>query len=212
MVQDQVAECKKQVYTIKFSMYGRHCRVSGQAAGFLIDSENKLLVTCAHVVAPSDTIWAVQGKKVYATRLERLDMVNDLAILRLTTEKRLPVATLGKDDPPRVGTSVFVIGSPSGLRATVTFGRVSAVKRNFSKYARGVYPDLIQTDAPINPGNSGGPMYNMRGEVLGVACLHRRGADGLSFCIPVKYVRRLLESWLSAQIVEQKDMAPGLEE
>jgi serine protease Do len=101
----------------------------------------------------------------------------------------LPVASLGASDALRVGEYVVAIGNPFGLGNTVTMGIVSAKGRTIGA---GPYDDFIQTDASINPGNSGGPLFNLRGQVVGINTAINPQGKGIGFAIPIDAVRAIL--------------------
>ena len=96
--------------------------------------------------------------------------------------------TLGTLDDLNAGDGVFAVGNPLGLERSVSQGIISTLNRNFEGL---IY---LQTDAAINPGNSGGPLFNLRGEVVGVNSLGFRGADNLGFSIPIPYVKDFLRN------------------
>ena len=112
------------------------------------------------------------------------DDKTDIALLQVKTDKKLTAAKWGDSDDARVGSWVIAIGNPFGLGGTVTAGIVSARQRDINA---GPYDDFIQTDASINRGNSGGPMFNMKGEVIGVNTAifsPSGGSVGIGFAIP----------------------------
>ena len=111
-----------------------------------------------------------------------LDPKLDLALIKIEAGEDLPVASLGESDGIRVGEWVMAIGNPFGLEQTVTVGIISAKGRTIGA---GPYDDFIQTDASINPGNSGGPLFNMKGEVIGINTAIIAGGQGIGFAIPV---------------------------
>src|SRR5262249_40402236 len=113
----------------------------------------------------------------------------DIALLKLKDAKDLPAAPLGSSEQLRVGEHVLAVGNPFGLGHTVTLGIVSAKARAIGA---GPYDDFIQTDASINPGNSGGPLFNWRGEVIGINTAIRPGANGIGFAIPIDAVKDVL--------------------
>ena len=119
------------------------------------------------------------------------DPKSDVALLRIEGEhvKDLKYAVLGDSDAVEVGDYVVAIGEPFGLQATVTAGIISAKER--SQFG-GAYSDYLQTDASINPGNSGGPLFNMRGEVVGINAAIISGANTIGFAIPIAVVKQIL--------------------
>src|SRR5437868_14484566 len=96
---------------------------------------------------------------------------------------------LGDSDVLRVGEQVRAVGNPFGLGHSVSLGIVSAKARSIGA---GPYDEFIQTDASINPGNSGGPLYNLRGEVIGINTAIRAGAEGIGFAIPIDVLKDVM--------------------
>ena len=119
------------------------------------------------------------------------DPKSDIAILKIDGKDvgSLKYATLGDSDALEVGDYVVAIGEPFGLQATVTSGIISAKERT---QFGGPYSDYLQTDASINPGNSGGPLFNMKGEVVGVNAAIISGANTIGFAIPINVVKQIL--------------------
>ncbi len=154
----------------------------GAGTGFIIDSRG-FVVTNAHVVRGADEVTVrLRDDRQFTAEVVGRDRRLDLALLKIAGAENLPAATLGDSDALRVGEQVIAVGNPFGLGHTVTMGIVSAKARSIGA---GPYDDFIQTDASINPGNSGGPLFNLRGEVVGIATAIRAGADGISFAIPI---------------------------
>ena len=111
----------------------------------------------------------------------------------MKTSKKLKALKLGDSSKVEVGQWVAAIGNPHGLRHTMTKGIISAVGRDVNDMN---ISSLLQTDAGINPGNSGGPLVNLKGEVVGVNQITLRGAEGLSFAIPINDVKRAVTDLL----------------
>ena len=190
-------------------------------SGFVIDAEG-LIVTNNHVIDGADEIVV---KFQDGTRLDAelvgTDPKLDVALLRVKPKGKLTVMKWGDSDTARIGDWVVAIGNPLGLGGTVTAGIVSARGRNINA---GPYDDFIQTDASINKGNSGGPLFNVKGEVIGIntAILSQTGGSiGIGFAIPSNLaknvVRQLKEfghtkrGWLGVQIQQVTDeLAEGL--
>ena len=122
------------------------------------------------------------------------DAKTDLAVLKVEAKQPLPVATLGDSEVLRVGDWVIAIGNPFGLSHTVTAGIVSAKDRVIGA---GPYDDFIQTDASINPGNSGGPLFNTRGEVVGINTAIAAQGQGIGFAIAVNTAKPLIPQLVS---------------
>jgi len=157
-------------------------------SGVIVDSKG-YIVTNRHVVEKADRIKVVlQGDSPNLTHEARVigtDEETDLAVIKIDTDKSLPVAKLGNSDSMQVGDWVLAVGSPFGLEETVTAGIVSAKGRNI--VAGRQFQSFIQTDAAINPGNSGGPLVNLAGEVIGIntAILTDTNAyAGVGFALP----------------------------
>ncbi|MEW5838805.1 MAG: DegQ family serine endoprotease [Pseudomonadota bacterium] len=153
-------------------------------SGFIIDSSG-IILTNAHVVKDAESINVrLQDKRELPAKLLGMDERTDVAVLKIEAGD-LPVARLGNSDRIEVGEWVLAIGSPFGLDFTATQGIVSALARNLPDDN---YVPFIQTDAAINPGNSGGPLFNTKGEVIGInSQIYSRsgGYMGLSFAIPI---------------------------
>jgi len=132
----------------------------------------------------------------------------DLALLKIQGAKDLPAAQLGSSEQLRVGEHVLAVGNPFGLGHTVTLGIVSAKARTIGA---GPYDDFIQTDASINPGNSGGPLFNWRGEVIGINTAIRPGANGIGFAIPVDALKDILPQLRQKGFVERGRLGIGIQ-
>ncbi len=164
--------------------------VRGQGSGFIVGSDG-LILTNAHVVRGAKEVNVkLADRREFAARVLGSDRQSDVAVLKIEAHG-LPTAPLGDPKQLRVGEWVLAIGSPFGFENSVTAGVVSAKGRSL--------PDdsavpFIQTDAAVNPGNSGGPLFNTRGEVVGInsQIFSRTGGyEGLSFAIPVDVAVRV---------------------
>ena len=131
------------------------------------------------------------GAREFTAHVLGADPKADIAVLKLDGPHlgELKAAILGDSDALEVGDYVVAIGEPFGLQATVTSGIISAKER--SQFG-GPYSDYLQTDASINPGNSGGPLFNLRGEVVGVNSAIIQGANTIGFAIPIDVVKQIL--------------------
>ncbi len=160
-------------------------------SGFIIDKTG-LVVTNHHVVGTADEIEVqlADDRKFKAT-LVGSDERTDVALLRLENAKGLPTVPLGDSDSLRVGDHVVAIGNPFGLDHTVTSGIVSAKERVIGA---GPYDDFIQTDASINPGNSGGPLFNLKGEVVGINTAIAPQGQGIGFAIPSNMAQSIIDA------------------
>jgi serine protease Do len=157
-------------------------------SGVIVDSKGYIL-TNRHVVEKADRIRVKlqddPASVLHDARVIGTDQETDLAVIKIDTDKPLPIAKLGNSDSMQVGDWVLAVGSPFGLQETVTAGIVSAKGRNIVPNRQ--FQSFIQTDAAINPGNSGGPLVNMAGEVIGIntAILTDTNAyAGVGFALP----------------------------
>jgi len=157
--------------------------------GFII-SDDGYILTNEHVVDGADEIKVkLSDGRTFSGTVRGLDPKLDLALVKIEAGKELPVARLGDSDKLRIGEWVMAIGNPFGLEQTVTVGIVSAKGRVIGA---GPYDDFIQTDASINPGNSGGPLFNLRGEVVGINTAIVAGGQGIGFAIPVNMAKQVV--------------------
>lgn len=170
-------------------------RTGGSGSGFII-SEDGYIVTNHHVVDGADRVVVrLSDRREYDAVVVGTDQRSDLALLQVEAQD-LPYLTLGKSGDVKAGQWVLAIGSPFGLDYSVTAGIVSAKGRSLPTERGENYVPFIQTDVAINPGNSGGPLFNLDGEVVGVNSqifTRSGGSIGLSFAIPSKVVRNIIE-------------------
>jgi serine protease Do len=156
----------------------------GAGSGFIVSSDGYIL-TNAHVVRGADEVEVkLIDKRTFSAKVIGADSRTDVAVIKITANS-LPAVTLGDPTRLRVGEAVAAIGSPFGFENSVTAGIVSAKGRSLPSES---YVPYIQTDVAINPGNSGGPLFNMRGEVVGInSQIYSRsgGYQGVSFAIPI---------------------------
>jgi serine protease Do len=159
-------------------------------SGFLIDEHGRV-VTNAHVVDDANIVKVkLADDREFRAKVVGKDDRLDVAVLELQNAPHdLPVASLGSSEALRVGEYVVAIGNPFGLGNTVTMGIVSAKGRTIGA---GPYDDFIQTDASINPGNSGGPLFNLRGQVVGIDTAINPQGKGIGFAIPIDAVKDVL--------------------
>jgi serine protease Do len=156
----------------------------GEGSGFIVGSDGTIL-TNAHVVSGADEVVVkLIDKRSFTAKVVGADPRTDVAVLKITASN-LPTVKLGDPDKLRVGEAVAAIGSPFGFENSVTAGIVSAKGRSLPSES---YVPYIQTDVAINPGNSGGPLFNLKGEVVGInSQIYSRsgGYQGVSFAIPI---------------------------
>jgi serine protease Do len=159
-------------------------RATSLGSGFIIDPAG-YVVTNNHVIQDADEISVILHDDTnLKARLVGRDPKTDLALLKVDSPKPLPSVRFGSSDEMRVGDWVIAIGNPFGLGGTVTAGIISARARDINA---GPYDDFLQTDASINRGNSGGPMFNLKGEVIGINTAifsPTGGSVGIGFAIP----------------------------
>jgi S1-C subfamily serine protease len=169
---------------------------TGQASGVLISDDGKVL-TAAHVVQAVDKVFVefVDGQMVTARVISSATNA-DVALLQLdSVPKGVAPARLGDSDQVEVGDKVFVVGSPYGLSSTLTVGYVSGRAVPRSRLVNMSAWEFFQTDAAINGGNSGGPMFNWKGEVIGIVSnilSQSGGFEGIGFAATSKMARLLL--------------------
>ena len=160
--------------------------------GFILSADG-YVVTNNHVVEGADeVIVKMRDGSEHEAKIVGTDPKLDVALIKFKG-KHLKAVTLGDSNKLRVGDWVVAIGNPFGLEQTVTAGIVSAKGRVIGS---GPYDDFIQTDAAINPGNSGGPLFNVRGEVVGInTAIYSRsgGNNGIGFAIPINLARSVID-------------------
>ena len=169
-------------------------------SGVIIRGDNApglFVLTNHHVVDGSDhskiRVFLRDGRSILPVKVWK-DAKADVAVLKLGRED-LPAARLGNSDLAPIGTWVMALGSPFGLRHSVSQGIISARGRQMDELPDVVNQDFIQTDAAINPGNSGGPLVNMKGEVVGInnsIASNGGGNEGVGFSIPINLARWIM--------------------
>lgn len=168
--------------------------VSSLGSGFIIDAKNGYVVTNNHVVKDADEVRiTLYDDTTLDAEIVGRDEKIDLAVLKIKTEHPLVAVPFGDSGQMRVGDWIVAIGNPFGLGGTVTAGIVSAQQRDINA---GPYDDFIQTDASINRGNSGGPMFNLKGEVIGINTAifsPSGGSVGIGFAIPSNLAKPVLD-------------------
>ncbi|MDO8718101.1 MAG: DegQ family serine endoprotease [Polaromonas sp.] len=183
----------------------------GQGSGFIVSADG-IILTNAHVVRGAKEVTVkLTDRREFRAKVLGADTKTDIAVLKIEASK-LPVATLGKTSDLKVGEWVLAIGSPFGFENTVTAGVVSAKGRSL--------PDdsavpFIQTDVAINPGNSGGPLFNARGEVVGINSqiyTHSGGYQGVSFAIPIDVATKIKNQIVATGKVEHARLGVAVQE
>ncbi|MCH8014388.1 MAG: Do family serine endopeptidase, partial [Candidatus Dadabacteria bacterium] len=161
----------------------------GLGSGFIF-SEDGYIITNNHVVERATDIKVIlQNGDSYVAQIIGTDPKTDLALLKIKPKTKLPAVRFGNSDMLEIGDWVLAIGNPFGLGHTVTVGIISAKGRSLGL---GSYDDFLQTDAAINPGNSGGPLFNFKGEVIGVNSAIIAGGQGIGFAIPINMTKNVV--------------------
>ena len=188
-------------------------------SGVVVDAVKGYVITNNHVVEQAESIKVrLSDDREFDAKLIGKDPQTDVAVLQIKADKLVAIP-MTDSDKAQVGDFVVAIGSPFGLRQTVTSGIVSAVGRQ-TGISEGGYEDFIQTDASINPGNSGGALVNLRGELIGIPSniLSRTGGNiGIGFAIPINQARSVMNQLIAHGSVERgrigvvgQDVTPDL--
>ncbi len=175
---------------------------SGSGSGLIVDNDGHI-VTNNHVVGDALEVEVrLFDKTKLIAQVVGKDPDTDLALLKVTADRPLPYARFGDSGAVRVGQWVLAVGNPFGLDRTVTLGVVSGIGRENVNLSR--YENFIQTDASINPGNSGGPLFNLRGEVIGINTAIINFAQGIGFAIPSNMTKQVIQ-----QLIERGKVVRG---
>jgi len=162
----------------------------GSGSGVIIH-EDGYIVTNNHVVGEGvEAEIRLSDRTILIAKVVGRDPDTDLALLKVQVDRKLPAAKFGDSSAVKVGQWVLAVGNPFGLDQTVTLGVVSGIGRDNMNLSR--YENFIQTDASINPGNSGGPLFNLRGEVIGINTAIINFAQGIGFAIPSNMANRIV--------------------
>ena len=192
------AQCQRSVVAISCV----NTNSSSSGSGFIL-SEDGYVVTNYHVIQGASRISVItyDGQE-YAATVKGSDSTNDLAVLKVEAEGLKP-ATIGSSNDLIIGDMVVAIGNPLGdLSSTQTVGYISGKDREVN--TDGTVINMLQTDAAINPGNSGGPLFNMKGEVVGITTAKYSGTtssgasiEGIGFAIPIDDVAGMIDDIVS---------------
>lgn len=166
--------------------------VQGRGSGFIVDGSG-LVVTNHHVIDEATTVKVrLPDDRRFDARVVGSDPATDLAVLQLEGAHDLPVVSLGQSSTLQVGDWVVAMGNPMGLDHSATVGIISGKGRGSMGLYRDSYLDFLQTDADIAPGSSGGPLFNLRGEVVGINTAVGAGLRP-GFAIPIDQAKRIVE-------------------
>ena len=189
---DSIVAIQTEIVTT--NMFGQ--RVAGAAAGsgFVISEEGYIL-TNAHVVDSASSIKVMfENGEEYTAKLVGKETENDVAVLKVDTDKKFKAVILGNSDNMVVGEDVVAIGNPLGeLTFSMTKGIISALDRTIQVDVSTTL-NMFQVDCSVNEGNSGGPIFNMYGEVIGIVSAKYASStiEGLGFCIPINDVSSII--------------------
>ncbi len=209
--QQQRIESMRKASRATVAVYGTDGQ--GGGSGVCISADGYVL-TNFHVSSPFGHRMrcGLNDGKMYESVVAGIDPTGDLAVLKMVGRDDFPVAEIGNSDEVRIGQWCFAAGNPfvlaTNLQPTITYGLISGVRRY--QYPSGTileYSDCIQTDAAINPGNSGGPLFNMRGELIGIngrCSFEKRGRVnvGVGYAISIKQALNFLWQLKSGRVVD----------
>ena len=189
----------------------RNVPTHGLGSGFIV-SPDGLVLTNAHVVkGASEVVVKLTDRREFRAKVLGADPKTDVAVLKIDA-KNLPTVRLGSTRDLQVGEWVLAIGSPFGFENSVTAGVVSAKGRSLPDDS--LVP-FIQTDVAVNPGNSGGPLFNARGEVVGInSQIYSRsgGYQGVSFAIPIELASKIKEQIVATGKVRHAQLGVAVQE
>jgi serine protease Do len=181
----------------------------GSGSGVIIDPDGHI-VTNNHVIGDATEIEVrFSDKSKLIAQVVGKDLDTDLAVLKVIADHPLPSAKFGDSSAVRVGQWVLAVGNPFGLDRTVTLGVVSGIGRENVNLSR--YENFIQTDASINPGNSGGPLFNLRGEIIGINTAIINFAQGIGFAIPSNMAQQVIQQLLAQGRVTRGWLGVGIQ-
>ncbi|MGP0592028.1 Do family serine endopeptidase [Nitrospira sp. T9] len=182
----------------------------GSGSGVIV-REDGIIVTNNHVVGEDarEADIRLSDKSNMIARVIGRDKETDIAVLKIESDRKFPVAHFGDSNALKVGQWVLAVGNPMGLDRTVTLGVISGIGRERLNLSR--YENFIQTDAAINPGNSGGPLFNLRGEVIGINTAIIHMAQGIGFSIPADMVSRVVDQLVSQGRVVRGWLGVGIQ-
>ncbi|HMN44879.1 MAG TPA: DegQ family serine endoprotease [Povalibacter sp.] len=184
----------------------------GEGSGFIVSPDGYIL-TNAHVVNGASKVTVkMTDRREYEAKVVGVDERTDVAVIKIEG-KNLPTVKLGDASKLKPGEWVIAIGSPFGFENSVTAGVVSATSRSMPGEAN--YTPFIQTDVAVNPGNSGGPLFNLKGEVVGInSQIYSRtgGYMGLSFAVPIDVANHVKEQLVANGKVTRSRIGVSIQE
>ncbi|MEQ8471512.1 MAG: trypsin-like peptidase domain-containing protein [Marinoscillum sp.] len=187
-----VIETKEKIENIN----GQVSYMGSQGSGVLISSQGEIL-TAAHVVNNAEHVTVIfHDGKEFPAKVVRLATVADVALIKLVYfDNHYPIAELGDSGLVDVGDDVFIIGAPFGLEHSLSKGIISGKSIEETRMEGFTFAEFFQTDAAINHGNSGGPMFNRKGEVIGLVSYivsESGGFDGIGFAATINVTKQLV--------------------
>jgi serine protease Do len=182
----------------------------GTGSGVIVDKDG-IVVTNNHVVGDAKEVEVrLSDRSKFVGQVIGRDPDTDIAIVKINTTTGLPTVPFGDSSKVRVGQWVIAVGNPFALDRTVTLGVVSGLERDAVRLSR--YEAFIQTDASINPGNSGGPLFNIKGEVIGINTAIINYAQGIGFAIPSNMVQQVVNQLRAHGKVVRGWLGVGIQE
>src|SRR2546426_7727620 len=182
----------------------------GTGSGVIVDKDG-IVVTNNHVVGDAKEVEVrLSDKSKYIGQVIGRDPDTDLAVVKVTADRALPTVPFGDSSKVRVGQWVMAVGNPFSLDRTVTVGVVSGLERDAVRLSR--YEAFIQTDASINPGNSGGPLFNIKGEGIGINTAIINYAQGIGFAIPSNMAQQVVSQLRAKGKVVRGWLGIGIQE
>lgn len=187
-----------------FNNRGEQVEKGSTGSGVII-TEDGYIVTNNHVIDNADKLSVtLNNQKTYPARVIGFDKKNDIAVIKIDVDEKLPYIPFGDSDNSKIGEWVLAVGNPYNLTSTVTAGIISAKARDLNGDKN--IQSFIQTDAAVNPGNSGGALVNTKGELIGIntAISSRTGSYiGYSFAVPSNITRKIVEDLMEYGDVQQ---------
>jgi serine protease Do len=195
---EAVDRTRDGIVTLNVTRSGGLGKRTSVGTGVIVD-ERGYLITNHHVIAnASKIVVTLSDRSTLVARVHTELPRCDLAILRVTSRKKLKPLTFGPGSDLMVGETIIAVGNPYGYTNTVSTGIISALGREIEMQSGETLTNLIQHNASINPGNSGGPLLNINGEVIGINVALREGAQGISFALNADTIKKALANHLSA--------------
>ncbi len=216
-VSSSVVYINIESYDYSDVLFSHEIRKENSLGSGVLIGEEGLIWTAAHVIQASEeiTVEFIDGD-IYQAEVISSDSNADIALIKIIKDFKLKdkkVAIIGDSDKASVGDNVFVIGAPHGFKQSLSKGIISGkyIPENLSNRFEKV--EFLQTDASINPGNSGGPMFNMKGEVIGIASriyTASGGFDGIGFAVSSNVAKKVLEGRHNWSGIESLLLSPEL--